>query len=97
MNKETQNRRQFFKEVTKKALPFIGAIVLVSSPIIVKAVEKENVNCNNACSYSCTSCVGDCYGTCKNGCQGSCKNGCLGSCKGTCEASCRNSCHRSNV
>lgn len=43
MGKETntiQSRREFFKSAVAKALPVLGAIALMSSPIIAKAGEK---------------------------------------------------------
>lgn len=82
-NEELQSRREFFKEAAKKALPVIGAIALVSSPIIAQAAIKEPMGCENSCSGSCK---GGCSG-CSGSCSGSCSGGCLGSCSGSCTAS----------
>ncbi len=91
-NEELQSRREFFKQAAKKALPVLGAIALMSSPIIAKAAEGEPMGCDGSCygrcSGSCSgtcsgSCDGACAHTCKGSCQGSCIGGCMGSCKGS--------------
>ena len=88
-NEELQSRREFFKNAAKKALPVIGAIALVSSPIIAKAAETEPMGCQFGCSDGCyTSCDGSCRGGCM-GCSGTCTGGCNGSCMGGCYQSCR--------
>lgn len=96
-NNETQSRRQFFKEAAKKALPIIGAVALLSNPVIARTVENEPMGCSSGscygtCSGSCqNSCLGDCEKSClvgcKTSCQGTCKNTCIGSCDGTCRRS----------
>ena len=96
-NKDLQGRREFFKQAAKKALPILGAVALMSNPVIAKAVEKEPMGCNTACSYGCTGCYGDCYGSCNDKCQGTCKGDCLGSCKGTCSDVCRTNCRRNAI
>ena len=80
--KETQNRREFFKEAAKKALPILGAIALLSNPVIANAMEKN----------ACDGCTGSCSYTCSGSCSGACSGGCKGSCKGGCDATCRNAC-----
>lgn len=96
-NKNLQGRRDFFKEAAKKALPILGAVALMSNPMIAKAVESEPLGCNSACSYGCTgTCYGDCYGTCKGGCstecRGTCKGTCYTECLGTCSGKCSSTC-----
>ena len=94
-NEELQSRREFFKEAAKKALPVIGAIALVSSPIVAKAAELETngcPSCNYTCTGGCNSCKGTCEYRCQNDCSGSCKGGCKKSCSSACVNSCRNSC-----
>lgn len=86
-NEEIQSRREFFKKAAKGALPILGAVILASSPIISKAVEKELMGCSSGCWYSC-------YGTCKGYCEGTCEGGCKGTCTGSCFGSCAGSCHR---
>lgn len=81
-NNETQNRREFFKEAAKKTLPILGAVALMSNPLIAKAVEKN----------ACETCTGGCSYTCSGTCSGACSGGCSGSCKGGCSASCRDAC-----
>ena len=93
---EIQSRREFFKEAAKKALPIIGAVALMSNPVIAQAVNKESMNCENGC-YG--SCYGGCYYTCKDSCDSSCKDSCnlscLGSCVDSCKGSCKDTCWKS--
>lgn len=94
---EIQSRREFFKVAAKKALPIIGAVALLSNPMIAKAVEKETTNCRNACADDCAGrCEGSCYSTCKGTCEGSCLKGCKTSCYGTCDSTCTASCGKSS-
>ena len=86
-----QNRRKFFKNAAKKALPILGVVALISNPVIAKAMETNptsceknscymlcNSGCTNLCRgcTGCTSCSGYCEGTCL-GCEGQC-TGCTG-------------------
>ena len=95
--KGIQTRREFFKNAVKGALPILGAIVLVSNPIISKAAETAigcKYGCSSGCYRSCnTSCESSCYGTCKNACDG-CKYTCSGGCKNTCGGTCKHSSSR---
>ena len=86
---ELQSRREFFKEAAKKALPVIGAIALVSSPILANATEMQSMGCENSCSGGCT---GGCSGSCSSRCTG-CSGTCTGSCKGSCAVGCTSSSH----
>lgn len=91
--KETQSRREFFKEAAKKALPLLGVVALMSNPVISKAVENENIGCNGYCSQHCSagcanSCTGDCVGDCKNTCLGKCKGSCGSYCTQNCSSGC---------
>ena len=83
-NEELQNRREFFKNAAKKALPILGAIALAGAPILSQAAEKEPMEC----SY----CHDSCYGYCRGGCTGSCNTSCYGSCQGSCQNRCQGSC-----
>ncbi|MDE5783511.1 MAG: Cys-Xaa-Xaa-Xaa repeat radical SAM target protein [Prevotella sp.] len=67
-NEELQNRREFFKNAAKGALPILGAIVLAGVPNVVKAAEDAPMGC-----------TGTCYTGCKNGCRG-CSTTCTGGC-----------------
>jgi hypothetical protein len=89
-NNETQNRREFFKEAAKKALPIIGAVALFSNPVIAKAVESK-VDYECSCSGCTSGCYTTCHGSCKGGCIG-CKHTCHGSCVDGC-IGCKNTCH----
>ena len=85
-NEELQNRREFFKNAAKKALPIIGAIALANTPVLAHAMEEDAEP--SGCNYSCSGgCSGSCSGYCGYGCSGSCKGGC-GGCKGACRSSC---------
>lgn len=86
-NNETQNRREFFKEAAKKALPILGAVALMSNPLIAKALEHKITGCESNCSGSCQGkCEGCCAENgCKGGCHGTCNSTCLYSCKGSSE------------
>ena len=91
-NEELQNRREFFKNAAKNALPILGAMVLAGSPLSAIAKDSEPMGCNYNCSGGCNSCSGTCEWRCQNDCSGSCKGGCKNSCRNTCYNSCRNSC-----
>ena len=86
---DIQSRREFFREAAKKALPIIGAVALLSNPILANAssVENESMGCNSGCV---TGCYHGCKGGCKDVCT-SCHNGCKGGCKDIC-TSCHNGC-----
>ncbi len=84
-NEEVQSRREFFKNAAKKALPIVGAIALMSTPIISNAHESK---LENGCDYGCS---GGCYHACRESCKGGCKTGCLHSCTGSCKETCSGS------
>lgn len=86
-NEELQSRREFFKEAAKKALPVIGTIALISSPVIAKAAETPM-----GCGGMGLDCRYTCQGGCKGGCQGSCTGSCSGGCLTTCYSACANDC-----
>ncbi len=93
-NSETQNRRQFFKEAARKALPIIGAAALMSNPVFAKAVETNIITNCNACSNTCKgscdkTCKNTCIGTCSGGCQKTCTNTCIGGCGYACKDNCQ--------
>lgn len=93
-NEELQNRREFFKEAAKKALPIIGALALTSVPIITRAAEVIepmgcDTYCNNSCRQTCeTKCIG-CDGSCRDQCDSTCKGGCDTRCITSCDGSSR--------
>lgn len=92
-NKKLQGRREFFKEAAKKALPIIGAVALLSNPVIAKAVEKEKTGCQNDCTFSCSnSCLRTCSHTCEGGCGYNCEGTCWDKCTDKC-TSCTGSCY----
>lgn len=88
-NEEVQSRREFFKQAAKKALPVIGAMILVSSPVISQASEKSN-SCNGNCYGVCIdTCNRDCTATCKSTCKGGCKGSCRDTCSTRCDSGCK--------
>lgn len=107
MKKELQNRRQFFKEAAKKALPIIGAVALLSNPVMANAIEKERLDCSN-CTNTCRGgCNGNCHQGCKSNCALNCEgnshsvgyncDGCKGKCMGGCTRGCSGTCTNSCV
>lgn len=66
-----QNRRQFFKNSAKKALPFL-ALPLLS--VVMTACPDEPNGCGKSCSGSCD---GDCAGDCDDGCWTACISACV--------------------
>lgn len=98
---EVSSRREFFKKVTKKVLPILGALV-VSIPIINKTDEVRAAtnttgcgehSCTNSCRGGCTSCSGSCSGTCNGGCLHTCNDRCTGTCNGGCLHTCNDRCY----
>lgn len=103
----TQNRREFFKEAAKKALPILGVIFFSNNPVIAKVANSEPMSCSKSTCYgtcvgSCTGCKSNCYGGCYGGCRQSCSNSCRLNCQasaggkntgcGDCRVYCYGSC-----
>ena len=67
------SRREFFKVAIKKAIPFLGLVVL--APALLEACSKDDdpQGCNNSC-----------MGTAQSGCGSTCSKGCTGSSQGGC-------------
>lgn len=84
MDNNLQKRREFFKEAAKKALPILGAVLLLSKSSMANIFITEVYDCNGA------SCEAACAKSCGGGCRG-----CSGSCKGTCSGSCSDGCKKS--
>ena len=79
-DEQLQNRREFFKNAAKAALPILGGIVLMNLPLTAKA--SQVTGCDDGCSYSCkTSCQNDCRGHCHYGCKNTWQGSCSGSSK----------------
>lgn len=99
-NNETQNRREFFKKAARKALPILGAVALMSNPMIARAVENKTTDCGSSCYGACIkACKDQCYGGCDGKCDRSCKSDCRINCKGesvnldNCRGGCQNLCY----
>lgn len=93
-----QSRREFFKSAAKKALPILGAIVLMSVPTLnAQPMQDAGCECQGACGSKCNGscyyeCNNRCYNTCKDTCSNGCKETCSccsGSCKGYCDGGCQ--------
>ena len=92
-NNETQNRREFFKEAARKALPIIGAVALMSNPVLTRAAQLEPTYCEKGCYATCAdNCTGSCRGDCRQSCRTSCSEGCQGSSYSLGNSDCGNSC-----
>lgn len=91
-SKKPLSRREFFKKTAKACLPWISAIVLSTTPTIVKAGNTP-MGCTLSCYSSCSDeCAGTCVSTCNLNCSQECKGGCTGNCKGGCIGSCKVDC-----
>lgn len=83
-NEELQSRREFFKKAAQTALPILGAVVLMSTPLVAQAASSTQsscAGCNNRCMNSC-------FNTCHGKCDKHCADNCNSSCRGTCSNSC---------
>ncbi len=94
-DEKLQSRREFFKKAAKSALPILSAIVLASTPTLLKAKDTPPQFCMFGCAGYCAgqcyaTCMGGCYGNCI-GCVGYCKQGCIG-CAVACNSNCSGSC-----
>lgn len=77
MQNELKNRREFFKEAARKALPIIGIIALTELPISTVSARKVVLDCETTCEGSCSGgCTYTCTGTCCQSCWTSCISGC---------------------
>ena len=95
-NHETQSRREFFKEAARKTLPILGAVALLSNPLIAKVTDSERMDCYGSCYNTCANtCVDACNQKCSNSCSGSCRGNCLNGCKNRCSGTCKGDCMHS--
>ena len=89
---ENQSRRDFFKTVSKIALPTIaflsfgslGRELFASNKIsLSKAYTDCHKSCTGFCDADCAGgCAQDCEKTCTGNCEGSCESACTGNCEG---------------
>ena len=85
--------RQIGKEAAKKALPIIGAVALISNPVLTRAAQLEPTYCEKGCYATCAdNCTGSCLGDCRQSCRTSCSEGCQGSSYSLGNSDCGNSC-----
>ena len=78
MQNELKNRREFFKEAARKALPIIGIIALTELPFSTVSAKKVILDCQTTCKGSCS---GGCTYTCTGTCCQSCWTSCISLCK----------------
>lgn len=96
---EKMERRDFFKNLGKTALPAIALLGLGAfggklngnqhtDNSRIKSSAGYETSCKDDCEGGCKgTCENTCYGSCE-GCHGSCEGGCK-SCEGTCQGSCQ--------
>lgn len=90
---QIQTRREFFKSVSKIALPTIAFIGFGSLGRELFGFNnnsfeklKTPTDCENNCEGTCTA---DCAGGCAKGCDTTCKSYCTFSCEGACSSECQ--------
>lgn len=83
------SRRDFFKKVSSKALPFL-ALTVASSPIL-SVTANAAAKAPSGCYIG--TCMGTCYTGCMMSCNTSCLNGCYTSCVSQCAMMCNSGCH----
>ncbi len=103
MKEDIINRRSFFKQAIKSALPIlVGATILPSlvscerdDEDLLEALDRAEGNgCyGSSCSSSCS---GGCYGGCSSGCSGSSKSSTCTSCSSSCSGSCSGNCENTS-
>ncbi len=98
---DIQSRRQFFKKIGTKTLPFLGAVVLGPAISLTTLTSCGCDGCEAACMDNCEGgCVGSCQGSatsspcsdCSSTCSGSSTNDTCSSCANNCSSSCSNNC-----
>ena len=81
---ELKNRREFFKEAAKKALPVIGLVAFSNVLPVLSSCSKEN--------YDCTDCTAECSSGCMTSCEGSSQSYNCAACSSTCSGACKTAC-----
>lgn len=78
-NEEIQNRREFFKNAAKKALPLFAVALLGTGVLSSCTKDKDSASgSSSGCGHSCSgSCEGDCAGDCDDGCWTACISACV--------------------
>ena len=99
--KDIQSRRQFFKKIGTKTLPFLGAVVLGPTISLTTLTSCGCDGCKAACMDNCEGgCVGSCQGSatgstcsnCSSSCSGSSTSNTCSSCANDCSSSCKETC-----
>ena len=81
---ENQTRREFFKTVSKIAIPTIAFLSLGRIGELIAKPDKWNQN-----PKSPNDCGSSCVGTCKDACTDTCKDACTDTCKDACTDTCK--------
>ena len=77
-------RRGFFRQLSRKTLPFLSFWVLGSMSFLSCGKEDDEADCKNECKSSCfKSCSGSCEDSCAVGCTSYCGASCTFSCLGS--------------
>ena len=87
-DQELQSRREFFRRVSTKTLPILGAVVLGPA---ISLTTLTSCGCDE-CS---AMCMDNCEGGCVASCQGSAKTDSCSSCASSCSNTCSNTCSNS--
>ena len=96
-NEELQSRRDFFKRVSTRTLPFLGAVVLGPAISLTTLTSCGCDSCEAACMDNCEGgCVGSCQGSatstpcsdCSSSCSGSSTSPTCDNCANDCSSSC---------
>ncbi len=100
-DKNLQSRRDFFKRVSTRTLPFLGAVVLGPAISLTTLTSCGCDGCEAACM---DNCEGSCFGSCRESATGSTCSDCSSSCSGSstsnscsncandCSSSCKETC-----
>ena len=100
--KDIQSRRDFFKKVGTRTLPFLGTVVLGPAISLTTLTSCGCDGCEAACMDNCEGgCVGSCQGSavgstcsdCSSSCSGSSTSNICSSCANDCSSSCKETCN----
>ena len=103
-NNELQSRREFFRRVSTKTLPILGAVVLGPAISLTTLTSCGCDGCKEECMDNCeggcvTSCQGiaksDSCSNCASSCSGSSTNASCSSCANSCSDTCKDTCSNS--
>lgn len=88
---EKQDRREFLKNLGKKALPAIAFLGLGALGSKLYGSQRVNITKSNQISSCSSECASGCGGACLSGCSGQCE-GCGTECSAGCGGVCLSGC-----